>query len=369
MKRIVICTDQIYLHGGIEKVMATKVNYWANLPNVEVIILTSEQKNQPPRYQLDPKVQLIDLGVNYNRQKPYLCLENMLKAIKHFSKQKNLLRKLQPQAMISPSFSFDHFWLPFIKSEAILIKEIHSSRYSDEEARQNPSLIKKIKMGFFDWIESRYNYIVVLNKDEQRYVHTGNVVVIPNPISLSDEFAKLENKQVIAAGRISPVKQFDLLIDAWSLVHQYQPAWQLHIYGEDYLSTKAKLDQKIIDLGLNEVIKIKNSVPNLEAVLSEYSIYAMTSESECFPTVLLESLSVGVPIVSFDCPNGPRNIIMDKVDGYLVENGNIRAFAHALINLMTDNEKRYAMGKQAKQNILRFSVPIIMKTWQSLLKL
>lgn len=369
MKRIVICTDQIYLHGGIEKVMSTKVNYWANLPDVEVVIITSEQQNNPPRYQLDPRVQLVDLGVNYNRQKSYFTVENILKAAKHFVRQRNLLNKLQPQSIISPSFSFDHFWLPFIKSKAILIKERHSSRYPDEEVRQNPSLIKKIKLGFFDWIESRYDYIVVLNKDEQKYVHTGNAVVIPNPIGLSDKVAKLDNKQVIAAGRISPIKRFDILIDAWSLVHQYQPDWQLHIYGEDYLGTKAKLEQKIMDLGLHGVIEIKDSVPSLEAILSDYSIYAMTSESECFPTVLLESLSVGVPIVSFDCPNGPRNIMTDKVDGYLIENGNIRAFAYALISLMTDNEKRYAMGQQAKQNISRFSAPIIINNWQSLLKL
>jgi len=369
MKRIVICTDQIYLHGGIEKVMSTKVNYWANLPDVEVVIITSEQQNNPPRYQLDPRVQLIDLGVNYNRQKSYFTGENVLKAAKHFVRQRNLLNKLQPQAMISPSFSFDHFWLPFIKSEAILIKERHSSRYSDDEARQNPSLIKKIKLGFFDWIESRYDYIVVLNNDEQRYVHTGNAVVIPNPITLSDEFAKLENKQVIAAGRISPVKQFDLLIDAWALVYQYQPDWQLHIYGEDYLDTKAKLDQKIIDLGLNEVIKIKNSVPSLETILSDYSIYAMTSESECFPTVLLEALSVGVPVVSFDCPNGPRNIILDGQDGVLVSQYDIQSFALAMIDMMQNQSKRQKMGTYAKQNVKRFSTQNVMGQWQQLLKI
>lgn len=369
MKRIVICTDQIYLHGGIEKVMATKVNYWANLSNVEVIIITSEQKNQPPRYQLHSKVQLMDLGVNYNRQKSYISIENVLKAAKHFCRQKKLLKKLQPQAIISPSFSFDHFWLPFIKSKTILIKERHSSRYLDELSRQHPSLTKKLKMQFSDLIEKHYDYIIVLNKDEQSYVHTGNAVVIPNPIDLSDNVAELENKQVIAAGRISPIKRFDMLIEAWSLVHQYQPDWQLHIYGEDYLGTKAKLEQKITDLGLNEVIKIKASVPSLEKVLSQYSIYAMTSESECFPTVLLESLSVGVPIISFDCPNGPRNILTDQVDGYLVENGNTKAFAQALINLMKDDKTRHAMGQQAKQNVLRFSAPIIMNTWQSLLKL
>lgn len=367
MKKIVITTDQIHLHGGIEKVMATKVNYWVNLPNVEVIILTTEQNNLPPRYSLDNRVKLLDLCVNYNRQKSYLSIENIVKAIKHFIRQRKALKEVKPYAIISPSYSFDHFWLPFLKKNALLIKECHSSGHNSFKQRASASFINRIKLGFNDWIAIKYNYIIVLNQDEKQYITSENTVVIPNPIDLSDLMADVRAKQVIAAGRLSPIKQFDKLIEAWVLVYKTMPDWQLHIYGQDYLNTKQRLLQKITDLGLDNVVIIKDSVPNIPKVMTGYSIYAMTSESECFPMVLLEALSVGLPIVSFDCPNGPRNIIKNQQDGILVPSGDMQALADVLLKLMGNIENRSVMSRQAKKNIERFSTPSIMKQWQRLL--
>lgn len=367
MKKIIIATDQIHLHGGIEKVMATKVNYWANLSNFEVIILTTEQNNLPPRYFLDNRVKLLDLRINYNRKKSYLSIENIVKAIKHFVIQRKFLKRINPSIVISPSYSFDHFWLPFIKNNALLIKEYHSSGYNLSEQRMNASIINRIKLGFSDWIATKYNHIVVLNEDEMKYITSKNVVVIPNPIELSDCLADIQAKQVIAAGRLSPIKQFDKLIEAWVLVHKAMPDWQLHIYGQDYLNTKQMLQQQITNLGLDNVVVLKDSVPNIPEVMTEYSIYAMTSESECFPMVLLEALSVGLPVVSFDCPNGPRNIIKNQQDGFLVPSGDIKALADVMLKLMGDIEKRSVMSRQAKKNIERFSTSSVMKQWQRLL--
>ncbi len=369
MKTILIATDQIHLHGGIEKVMATKVNYWVNLPNIEVIILTTEQNNLPPCYSLDNRVKLLDLCVNYDREKSYLSIKNIIKAIKHFVRQRKILKEINPNIIISPSYSFDHFWLPFIKKNALLIKERHSSGYNSLEQRVNASIINRIKLGFSDWIVTKYNHIVVLNEDEMQYITSKNAVVIPNPIELSDLFSDVQAKQVIAAGRLSPIKRFDKLIEAWGLVHKAMPSWQLHIYGHDYLDTKQMLQQKITELCLNKVIFIKDSVPNIPLVMTEYSIYAMTSESECFPMVLLEALSVGLPIVSFDCPNGPRNIIKNNEDGVLVPNNDIDALAEVLLKLMNNPENRRVMGEQAKKNVERFSLPLVMSQWHTLLRL
>ncbi len=367
MKKIVITTDQIHLHGGIEKVMATKVNYWVNLPNVEVIILTTEQNNLPPCYSLDNRVRLLDLCINYNRQKSYLSIENIVKAIKHFIRQRKVLKEVKPHTIISPSYSFDHFWLPFIKNNALLIKECHSSGHNSLKQRASASFINRIKLAFNDWIAKKYNYIIVLNKDEKQYITSENSVVIPNPIDLSDLIADVRAKQVIAAGRLSPIKRFDKLIEAWVLVHKAMPDWQLHIYGQNYFNTKQRLQQQITDLGLDNVIIIKDSVSNIPKVMTEYSIYAMTSESECFPMVLLEALSVGLPIVSFDCPNGPRNIIKNQQDGILVPSGDMQALADVLLKLMGNIENRSVMSKQAKKNIERFSTSTVMKQWQRLL--
>ncbi|MBF0598344.1 glycosyltransferase family 4 protein [Faecalibacter rhinopitheci] len=367
--KIVFNTDQIYLHGGIEKVMATKVNYWLTLPNVEVYIVTTEQQGKEPCYTLESRVQFIDLGVNYNRRQSYFSKENIKKAFLHFKKQKSLFRKLQPDVIISPNFNFDHYWLPFIKGDSKLIKERHSSRYLEPHQRQHSSFLGKLKFKLTDWIESQYNHIVVLNKDEAYYVETNNAVVIPNPIDPTPLYAHLQNKQVMAAGRIAAVKGFDQLIEAWKIVHQHAPDWQLHIYGDNYGSTQQELEVLIKNYQLDEVIMFKGSVSNIPEVMTHYNIYALTSMTECFPTVLLEALNVGLPVVSYDCPNGPRNILTHGEDGILVQNQNPLDLANTIIYLIQSPLQLQNMSLKGKQNINRFSTSSVMQKWNNLLNL
>jgi len=367
--KIVINTDQIYLHGGIEKVLSIKANYWAKLENVEIIYVTTEQKNQLSCYPLDDRIQIIDLGVNYNRDKSYFSTENILKAIKHYLLQKKLFKKIKPNVIISPNFNFDHFWLPFIKNNAKLLKELHGSRFYENEARKVSSFFGKIKFKINDWIYSKYDNVIVLNDDEKEFIYSSNAVVIPNPIEPQTIRAQLYNTKVIAAGRISPVKGFDHLIKAWSIVNKTFPLWELHIYGKDYLKTEEKLKQLIFDHRLENVVHFMGSIDNITEKMAEYSLYAMTSQTECFPMVLLEALSVGLPVVSYNCPTGPRNIVKDKIDSLLVSNQDINIFADSLMMLMDNLAERKKMGNSAKKNYIRFTTAEVMKKWQSLLNL
>ena len=367
--KIVFNTDQIHLHGGIEKVMATKANHFASLPGVEVFIVTAEQKGLAPCYTLDERIRLIDLAVDYDRTQSYFSGGNLLKAVKHFRSQKKLFRDLSPDVIISPNFNFDHYWLPFIKGRAKLLKERHSSRYLEEEQRKTASLSTRIRFRINDWIESRYDHIVVLNADEKAYVKTGNAVVIPNSIPIQNITAALTNKKVIAAGRISPVKNFGDLIRAWALVHRTCPEWQLDIFGEDYLDTKKDLKHLVTTLKLEQSVFFQGTIDRMTEKMSEYALYAMTSETECFPMVLLEALSVGVPVVSYDCPNGPRNIVTHGSDGLISPHHDVELLAESLLRLMGDKELRKEMGSAAKQNVLRFGTLKVMKQWQELLNL
>lgn len=355
--KIVFNTDQIYLHGGIEKVMTTKANYLATLPGIEVYIVTTEQQGNPPCYALDGKIQLIDLEVNYDRSHSYLSGENIRKAYVHFKRQKALFRKLKPDWIISSNLNFDHYWLPFIQRSAQKIKELHSSRYN-----WKPTLWNRLNA----WFEKKYDHIVVLNKDEAKYIHSDKVVVIPNPIEKQMLRADLDLKQVIAAGRIAPVKGFDELITAWALVHQTQPDWQLHIYGQDYGGTQVTLQQQIEQAGLQNVVLFKGNVDDLPRTMSEYSIYAMSSMTECFPMVLLEALSVGLPIVSYDCPHGPRNIIPNNQGGLLIQNQNPQDLGNGLLQLINDKTLRKSLADQGHNRSVQYEVNTIMKKWLTL---
>ena len=366
--KIVFSTDQIYLHGGIEKVLAEKANYFADEVGYEVIILTCEQKGKKPCYPLSAKIQLMDLGIDYHREKSYFSPENLLKIPYHFFKLNQILQQLEPDAVIVSNFGFDYYGMPFFYNKAKKIKEFHSSRYFDTVARtQNKSIIKKLTYQFNDWIESKYDHLVVLNKDEVPYYKSDAIVVIPNAISIPAETALLDNKQAVTAGRISPVKGFDQLIKAWKIVHSKVPEWELHIYGEDYVGTRKELEILIKENNLDQVIYFKGSSSNMTKTFEDYSLYALSSVTECFPMVLLESLAVGLPIVSFDCPNGPRNIISDKEDGLLAENQNLADLAKKILLLIQNQHQRKLFGKNAKQNSLQFSTSVVMKQWVNLL--
>jgi len=356
--KIVYNTDQTYLHGGIEKVLAAKANYFANQPDTEVYVVTTEQHNYPPCYHIDSRVKQIDLDVRYNRSKSYFSKENILKAIKHYWKQKQVFAQIKPDVIISPNFNFDFYWLPFIAKGAGKIKEIHGSRYN-----WKPSFRNKLNA----WFERKYNKVVVLNEDEASYFSTNNVVVIPNAIEKNDYQCTLENKRVLAAGRIAPVKGFDQLIAAWKNVYKLFPDWQLHIYGQDYLDTQKQLQGLISQSGLEKVVLFKGSTDDMVKTMLDYSVYAMSSVTECFPMVLLEALSVGLPIVSYDCPHGPKHIISDQQDGILTAYCNPEALATGLIELLQNEMRRKVLGKTGKLNSIRFETETVMKKWTDLL--
>lgn len=364
--KLLINTDQIYLHGGIEKVMATKVNYWADLPDTEVYIVTTEQQGNPRCYEVNPKVKMIDLGINYDRSRSYFSPGNLKKSFTHYTKQKKLFKKLEPDVIISPNINFDHYWLPFIKKSAQLLKERHSSRYLEPEKRRTAAFLKRLKFKLDTWIDSRYDYIIVLNEDEKKYVHSGNSVVIPNPVASTALRADLSKKQVIAAGRLSPVKGFDDLINAWAIIQTDFPDWQLHFYGQDYLGTQDKLQHQIDALKLNQSVFFKGNVDDLPRTMTDYSVYAMTSETECFPMVLLEALSIGLPVVTYDSPNGPRNIVTHQKDGLIVPYKNIPIFAQELKSLMKDENFRIQMGQNGVENVARFNLDNVMIKWRTL---
>jgi glycosyltransferase involved in cell wall biosynthesis len=367
--KIIFSTDQIYLHGGIEKVMAEKANYFADVCGYEVVILTCEQRNNLPCYTLSSKIRLIDLGINYQRDKSYFSITNLLKLPKHLYTLSKTLNALQANAVIVSNFGFDYYAIPFFNKTSKKIKEFHSSRYFEEQLRkENTSFLKGLHNKFNDWIESKYDHLVVLNPDEAAFYKTTNSVVIPNPISIPIETAVLEKKQVIAAGRIAGVKGFDTLIEAWKIVHAAAPEWELHVYGEDYVGTQQTLEALINKNNLESCIQFKGSSTDMISTFSDYSVYAMSSVTECFPMVLLEALSVGLPIVSFDCPTGPRNIVTDEEDGLVAINQNATDLAKKILVLLQNPAKRKKFGQQAKNNSFKFSTAVVMQQWINLVQ-
>ena len=359
--KVLFLTDQVFLHGGVEKVLSQKANHLADVLRDEVTIITYRQQNRKSVYSFSDKIKLIDLAVDYEIAKSYFHPHNLKKIPQHFTSLKKILKDIEPDVIISSSFGPDFYFLPFLEKQIPKIKEFHSSRYFHNK---NPSSAKdKLLNQLTSLTEKKYHQLVVLNESERFFYHGNRISVIPNPSENSSVKTNLSSKKIMAAGRISPVKNFGDLIEAFSRVSEQFPDWQLHFWGEDYLGTQNSLQQKIKELGLQKQIVFKGVTPDLKEEMENYSIYAMTSETECFPMVLLEALSVGIPVISYDAPTGPKHILRNEEDSFLIPYKNLDIFTEKLKQLMRDENLRMQMSEKGMTNVRRFSIEKIMQQW------
>ena len=195
------------------------------------------------------------------------------------------------------------------------------------------------------------------------------VVTIANPTPLSLRTCTNTNtyspsKTIVSIGRLTDQKGFDQLIEAWVLVKQKHPNWSLDIYGEG--EDKEKLEQIISNYGLGNV-SLKGVTDNVQKVYDSADFYVMSSRFEGFGMVLIEAQSRGLPIVSFDCPSGPAEIVTHDVNGYLVENGNIEMLAERIIYLIDHVSIREFFSANAVISAKRFEPEQIIKQWVTLI--
>jgi glycosyltransferase involved in cell wall biosynthesis len=217
-----------------------------------------------------------------------------------------------------------------------------------------------------DKIVGKYDRFVVLtNQDKESWKSHENISVIYNSVTNSDNeiVSSLMNKKILAIGRLTFQKNIELLVELWGEISKKYPDWKLIIVGT---GDSQELCAKITKMNLGTVIELVPSTASIVDYYKESSMYLMTSRYEGLPMVLLEAQNYGLPIVSFDCKCGPREIINHGEDGYLIENGNTNDFI-AKVSLLIENEiLRKEFGKNAKINSKRFSEKKIMKQWVTL---
>lgn len=359
-----------YNSGGMERVLANKAN-WLVAHGHEVIIVTTDQRGESPYFPLDARIKCYDLAINYeeNNGKSFLnkLIHYPFKQWKHKVRLTALLKELRPDIVIS-MFCNDASFIPSIKDGSKKILEIHFSRF------------KRLQYGrkglwrLADWwryktdakVVSRFDKFVVLTHEDKEYWgNLRNMCVIPNARTFEvNQPATLEAKKVVAVGRLNHQKGFDRLIDAWSIVDNVVSGWKLQIVGDGEL--RELLQNNIRELGLSNQINIGRAEKDMVSVYKDASILAMSSRYEGLPMVLLEAQAAGLPIVSFDCKCGPKDVIENGVDGFLVEDGDIEQLAQKLVVLMQDANLRKQMGSAAYAHSERYSEERIMKQWTDL---
>jgi glycosyltransferase involved in cell wall biosynthesis len=187
--------------------------------------------------------------------------------------------------------------------------------------------------------------------------------VVPN--ALPSGFrprSTLQTKTVVIAGRLVAEKQIDHAVTAWATVSRYHPDWQLRIFGDGPLS--GALRRQIDMLGLHDCVQLNGNSKYLAEEWAKASIATLTSRNEAFGLVLAEAHAAGVPVVSYDSPNGPREVVIDGQTGILVPPGDTDALASALMFLIQDGELRQRMGATALASVNRFSPAVVTAHWE-----
>lgn len=360
--------------GGTERIVTEKINFLADLPNYFITIITSEGKNEIPFYELDTRVRIIELNLNFNEFFNKRLVKKIVSTkikLKEFAYQlKTVITENNIDICISTGGKEIEF-LSSMRVECMKICEFHFSKNS-----RKLFITSRKKGKFWEFIgdirtkqlinqtRNLDRVVVLTKKDEIIWKNThNNISQIYNfsPLQRTGEVSTLLNKKVIAIGRLDEQKGFDYLIDAWKIIFKKNEDWQLNIYGKGVL--ESVLTDQIISCNLENVVFLKGLTNDVQSKMNESSICVLSSRYEGFPMVLLESLSCGVPIVSFDCETGPSEIIENNDCGILVANRNVTKLADSLLQLMQHTDMRIEKGEAAKEKSKQFSKEVIMKQW------
>ena len=365
--RILYVNDAWAIWGGLERVLIEKMNYLADDESLDIFTITYNQGDHPFPFPLSSKVIHRDLDIRLYHQYRYHGLK---KVYFKYKLQKLLIKRLQsgienikPDVIVCPRIDLIDYILKS-KGNIPLIYESHSSR---KWISKYEGLLRNIKRYYYESMVKKVQMIVTLTEGDAAEWRklSPNVSVIPNVVHLNkiETYSDCIAKVAIFVGRFSKQKDIGSLLRIWDIVHQRHPDWSLHIYG-GYADEQETILTEVKKMDAN--ITIHEPTLDIIEKYKESSVLLLTSRYEPFGLVLPEAMSCGVPVVSFDCPYGPADIITDSVDGFLIRHRSIEDFANKVSQLMDHHELRQKMGKAGIASSRRYETTKIMPLWKKL---
>ncbi|WP_297900465.1 glycosyltransferase family 4 protein [uncultured Parabacteroides sp.] len=373
--RIVYCLNSIRYLGGIQRVTIVKANALAEIVGNEIYIIVTDNKKGYLVHPLSSKVHLIDLDVNYYqndwKSRWYVLHEILIKRKVHKKRLSKVLYQIKPDIVISVGQS-EKYLLPSIKGDWASIREMHFTKnYRMLYAHSLKDKIMAFCSDLYDYYYKikQYDHIVVLTNEDKENNWNGNnrLSVIPNPLSFSrTSIAPLKEKRIVAVGRLSRQKNYISLIRAFRLVAGRHPDWILEIYGEG--EERGLLQNMIVQLNLNSNVFLRGYTSQVQEKIQHASCFVFSSLFEGFGLAIVEAMSCGIPVVSYACPCGPKDIITDGKDGFLVSVNDEKTLAEKLSYMIEHESRRMEMGKAAKEKSERYTLEYIISVWMGLFK-
>lgn len=362
-QKLIFITSNLSQTGGLQMITACLANEFSKLDKYSVEIINLGLKFGDEKYKLNPNIDVNYVGIsNSNCKNKFELIINTVKRYIKLKKYVRLNNTNKNQVIIGMGLGSSYL-LPYIynRKNNILI----GTQHSPVRHTKLMDIFRKITI-------EKMNHYVVLDKDTKIDMETNcklkNIKVISNPLSIKvDSSCNINSKTVLAIGRLSKEKGFDILLDVWKVVVSKHNDWNLVIVGEgkEYES----LNNKIQSLGIDKSVSIKPFTKEIDKYYKNASIFSLSSRYEGFGLVALEAQAFGIPVVAFDCPTGPRNIINNGIDGYLIELGNIQEFSERISDLIENNELRVKIGNNAIENSKKFSIENIINEWKKLIEI
>lgn len=371
--KLLYIIGNIINRAGVERIMTQKINYLAET-DCDISLVTTDQMNQPFSFPLSKEVQYYSVNAPIPSRTDYSFtkwLYLFYKSRSIYTKALNrVIKDSHPDIIICTTYSFDVLDILTKICHKNDIKLVIESHIQMTNVFMKPRLAYHPLLSWYGIFHDRYilNYVkkaamLVCLTDEDmkswKQLHISNVCVIPNMITIRPpESIDYSTKRVIAVGRYSDQKGFDMLIKAWGHLSKKYHDWHLFIFGNE---DRAPYEEMAL---IEKCQDTCHCMPVTEDIATEYgksSIFVMSSRYEGMPLALIEAMSSGLACVSFNCPNGPSDIINDGIDGFLAKNGNIEDLTTKMENLICNESLRKELGITARQNIERFSPDAIMR--------
>lgn len=376
--RILIIHRSYALVGGAERVITDKANYLAKEGH-QMMLVSYEQGSHPLPYELHSSVNYSDLNCRFFTLSRYSLPLRLYNFFRMRAKFKRALHKLiisfKADVVVMASD-----WQTLIDlvldaaSPIPVIAEFHNAYdyiMRNVEVSGSPFKQKITKAYYWQTLKHlrRCEKMVVLTQIDANCWrrHFDNVVVIPNPVTfypeVIDDIPK-DPGRIIFVGRFNHEKRIDRLITAFSMISEKYKVWHVDIFGEG--NEKDNLLRQISKMKLESRVIIHEPT---KAIYDEYKrseMLVLCSEHEASPLVLVEAMACGIPCVSLDCPNGPREIIKDGVTGLLAKDGDVENLASKIEWLITHEEERREMGRNARSSAASRKMSVVMTDWENL---
>ncbi len=359
MKKILFYFNSMTPAGGIERVISTLANHFCEFMEVTILVKDKAYSHYP----LSDKIKIISLD-----SKLYLDMNNKFKRVAQAGA--NLFKSAAKLKQFLNENEYDLYYL----AHPLNVIEFHLARGIDKQViitehggiNAYNIVYKKVKQ----WLYPKARcYVVPTSSDAKTYSEMDlPVVYIPHFKSTMNYVrSDLSNKVVLSIGRMTEAKRQWIMIDLWNkIVNKHHiKDWQLHLVGNGNLYEQ--LNNKIITLGLQDYVKILPPVQDVERYYQSASLFMLTSHSEGFGMVLLEAISFGLPCISYDCPSGPRDIIKNEHNGYLIPMDDFESLKSALLKLINNKDTLIKLSNGAFESSSKWNDEVILNKWKKVL--